>query len=39
MVVNEKADKQYAIASVLELPSTWAKKVDYYNLGVHVANV
>ncbi len=33
IVVNEKADRQHAIASALELPSTWAKKVDYYNLG------
>ncbi len=39
MVVNTKADRQHAIASALELPSTWAKKVDYYNLGVHMANV
>ncbi len=41
MVVNEKADRQHAIASALELPSTWAKKVDNggYNLGVHMANV
>ncbi len=23
MVVNEKADRQHAIASALELPSTW----------------
>ncbi len=38
MVVNEKADRQHAIASALELPSTWAKKVDYYNLGVHMAD-
>ncbi len=30
---------QHAIASALELPSTWAKKADYYNLGVHMANV
>ncbi len=36
---NEKADRQHAIASALELSSTWAKKVDYYNLGVHMANV
>ncbi len=34
MVVNEKADRQHAIASALELPIAWAKKVDYYNLGV-----
>ncbi len=39
MVVDTKADMQHAIASALELPSTWAKKVDYYNLGVHMANV
>ncbi len=39
MVVNEKADRQHTIASALELPSTWAKNVDYYNLGVHMANV
>ncbi len=38
-VVNTKADRQYATASALELPSTWTKKVDYYNLGVHMANV
>ncbi len=38
MVVNEKADRQHAIASALELPSTWAKKVNYYSLGVHMAN-
>ncbi len=39
MVVNTKADTQHAIASALELPSAWAKKVDYYNLGVHMVNV
>ncbi len=39
VVVNTKVDRQHAIASALELPSTWAKKVDYYNLGVHMANV
>ncbi len=39
MVVNEKSDRQHAIASALELPIAWAKKVDYYNLGVHMANV
>ncbi len=39
MVVNEKADRQHAIASALELPIAWAKEVDYYNLGVHMANV
>ncbi len=39
MVVNKKADRQHVIASALELPSTWANKVDYYNLGVHMANV
>ncbi len=39
MVVNTKADRQHAISSDLELPSTWAKKVDYYNLGVHMANI
>ncbi len=39
MVVNEKADRQHAIASALELPIAWVKKVDYYNLGVHMANV
>ncbi len=39
MVVNTKADRQYAIAPALELQSTWAKKVDYYSLGVHMANV
>ncbi len=39
MVVNTKADRQHAIAFALELPSTWAKKVDYYNLVVHMANV
>ncbi len=32
MVVNEKADRQHAIASALELPSIWAKKFDDYNL-------
>ncbi len=37
MAVNEKADRQHAIAAALELPSTWAKKVDYYDLGVHMA--
>ncbi len=39
MVVNTKADRRHAIASALELPSSWAKKVDYYNPGEHMANV
>ncbi len=39
MVVNTKAERQHAIASALELPSTWAKKFDYNNLDVHMANV
>ncbi len=39
MVVNTKADRQHVIASALELPSTWAEKADYYNLGVQMANV
>ncbi len=38
-MVNEKADRQHAIASALELPRTWAKKINYYNLVVHMANV
>ncbi len=37
MVVNTKVDRQHVIAFALLLPSTWAKKVDYYNLGVHMA--
>ncbi len=36
MVVNTIAYIQHAHTPVLQLPSTWAKKVDYYNLGVQV---
>ncbi len=39
MVVNHIAERQYTITSALELPRTWARKVDYYNLGVNIANV
>ncbi len=39
MVVNTKADRQYAIAFALELTKTWAKNVDHYDLDVHMANV
>ncbi len=39
MVINKEVDRQHLIAPTLELPSSWAKKVDNYNLGVHMANV
>ncbi len=37
--INTIADIQHAITSALRLPGTWAKKVDYYNLGGHMANL
>ncbi len=34
-VVNTKADRQHAIASLLELSSTWANKIDYQSWRTH----
>ncbi len=40
MVANEKADRQHAIAcDCLGTAKYLGEKVDYYNLGVHMANV
>ncbi len=31
-------DRQHTLTPALDLPRTWPKKVDYYNLGVNIAD-